>query len=778
MRKKFGKNLISKLVITTVLANAGCGFAFAQADFTYFDTNPNKQIKLVNPIYLDTTKASHPTIKLKSTGENNLSTLQQKQKNTTQSPKFIQLEDAFSPISDVNGVRPNEKFETVSDQESPPKPEKTKAETIIPQINNAFAPPTEEIQEPPQQSEETFVENIPTLRDKAITPEKEQKTEYYVSVQEEPDVDFNGKVISKITITGLKNIDKEFVLSKISSGNGSVFVPEKLQQDLQNIYATGFFSDNMSITPIISENGTVELEFVLEENLIVSNVSIVGNTVISTSELTPLVKDLKGLPQNLNLINEAIENINNCYHKHGYLLASVSNVDDTADGQLTFCITEGIIEKIVFEGNKKTKEYVIERNIMTQPGTVYNEEYIKKDISKLYSTQIFKEVDRNISPSPDKDGEYIVTIKVIEDSYNSLSIGGGIDNAIGAFGSIGYNEKNFLGRGQKFGVSGMLGSGILLSDSSIKNRMNWSFEMNWMEPYFLNEDTSLAAKLFYRDLGSYQIPLAIERRFGASTNLEHKIKGVNNLSTNLGIGFEHIHLKEGDEAKIKEIYKANNINFARRKEQLEGGSFINISPGIKYSTLDDEFMPRDGLIAKANFIEAFCVDNVHHTNGRAIGAITKYIPLFEKSTLSIGAKGGVKVHGKEMPEIMAFRLGGPYSVRGFKMNGVGTGNHFIMGSAELQTPIPFFDRFKYDILKNMRFAFFVDAGRVYSPTISSDLYDRPLSAISGGVGLRVNIPNLGPITVDYGIPITNPGRYGKRSGQFTFGASGYYDSYY
>jgi outer membrane protein assembly factor BamA len=226
------------------------------------------------------------------------------------------------------------------------------------------------------------------------------------------------------------------------------------------------------------------------------------------------------------------------------------------------------------------------------------------------------------------------------------------------------------------------------------------------------------------------------------------------------------------------MYKRNHINFARRKEQLRGGSFLNISPGVKYSTLDNENMPRDGLIAKANFIEALGIDDIHHSNGRLIGGITKYIPVFKKSTLSIGAKGGVKVHGKEMPEVMAFRLGGPYSVRGFKMNGVGTGEHFIMGSAELQTPIPFFDRFKYDILKNMRFAFFVDAGKVFDPTISSTLYDGPLSAISGGIGLRIYIPNLGPISIDYGIPITNPGHYGKRSGQFTFGTSGYYDSYY
>ncbi len=46
---------------------------------------------------------------------------------------------------------------------------------------------------------------------------------------------------------------------------------------------------------------------------------------------------------------------------------------------------------------------------------------------------------------------------------------------------------------------------------------------------------------------------------------------------------------------------------------------------------------------------------------------------------------------RDIPEdYVAYRLGGPYTVRGFKMSGVGTGNAFIMGSAEFATPIPFY----------------------------------------------------------------------------------------
>ena len=188
-------------------------------------------------------------------------------------------------------------------------------------------------------------------------------------------------------------------------------------------------------------------------------------------------------------------------------------------------------------------------------------------------------------------------------------------------------------------------------------------------------------------------------------------------------------------------------------------------------------MPRDGWIAKVGFNEALGLTSTKRTNGRLMGSVTKYIPVLKKSTLLVGAKGGLEVHGHDMPEVMAFRLGGPYTIRGYKMNGVGSGESFIMASTELQTPLPFTDRCKFDIIKNLRFAFFVDAGRVFEPTLTSTLYDRPLSAISVGVGLRVNIPGMHTISVDYGLPLTNTGRYSSQHGYFTFGTGGLYDSY-
>lgn len=578
-----------------------------------------------------------------------------------------------------------------------------------------------------------------------------------------------GRTISTIRVLGLNKVKPEVALKQIHTKTGMHFNEELLQLDLQRIYASGYFTDDMTVEPTVKADGTVSLSFIVKENILVKDVTVFGNTVISTKEIMTYLKPLKGLPQNLNTINAAIENINELYHNKGYILASVDNVEDNNEGGLNFIILEGVINKIDIAGNERTKDFVLTRNIMTEKGTIYNEEYLKEDIVRLYDTRVFEKVEREITPTEGEKGAFDVVVRVKEKSTNSVALGGGIDTGLGAFGSLSLREDNFLGRRQRVSLSGILGSGILLSDASIKNHMNYQVELNFFEPHFINADNSLMGKVYYRELGSFSVPLAIERRFGVMTGVEHKVKGYKNLTTSLHGGIEHIHLKEGDFNKISELYAANNLDIAKRARQLQGGFFFNLTPGIKYSTLDNNEMPREGIIAQAQFMESISPSNFKRTSGRVGAAVTKFFPVFKKSTFSLTARGGIKVHGDEMPEVMAFRLGGPYSIRGFKMSAVGTGEAFVMGSAELATPIPFMDRFKWDIFKNMRIAFFVDAGHIFDPTISSTLYDRPLSAITAGVGIRINIPGVGPISVDYGVPFTNTGRYNSNGGYFTFG---------
>ena len=737
-RRKLNTGLTATLLLAVylgcapVLADFSPYLTSSSPNFTYLESPQVKPIKLVNPLYLDTTKTVKPIIK-----------------TTKLIPYNGELSEADYFSSEIDETTDTPK------QNAPP------------QIN---APPSDDFFAPPSVVESTNSDSDTTSN--SITEEQDAVYSAGAETYQGEQANLEGKIISDIEFRGLRLLSPEIISSKIKTQSGSLFNEDLLQQDLQRIYAIGFFTDKMAIEPTLNSDDTITLTFELQENIAVSDVSIVGNTVISTMELMPFVMPLKGLPQNIPNINSAIDNLSGYYHKKGYVLAGVSSVDDDPDGALTFTLTEGVIDKIIIEGNEKTKDYVIERNIMTQPGTVYNENYLKEDLGRIYSTKIFKEVDRQICPSDTVEGEYNVKVVVKEDTSNSLAIGGGIDNGLGAFGSLTISENNFLGRGQKLSATGILGSGILLSDASIKNRMNYQFELNFFEPQFLNADNSLMSKLYYRDMGSWQVPLAIERRFGISAGVEHKFRNVEGVTADFTTGIEHISMSEGDFNKISQMYALRGLDISQRAKQLTGGTFINFAPGIKYSTLDSDENPRNGIVANAKFIEAVGISSIKNTNGRIAGGITKYFPVLKKSSLALNARGGIKVHGDDMPEVMAFRLGGPYSIRGFRMSGVGSGDAFIMGSAELATPLPFSDRVKWDFFQKIRLTFFVDAGKVFDPTISSRLYDRPMSAITAGVGLKVYIPGVGPISVDYGIPITNPGSYGSRNGYFTFGTGG------
>ena len=581
-------------------------------------------------------------------------------------------------------------------------------------------------------------------------------------------LDKENKTIKNIEFYGLNSIPPQELLEKMQMKQGSEYTRSKMQSDLKTIYETGYFTEKMKAIPSVNGDGTVSIKIVVEENIPVKDFTIEGNTVIPTEDILATFNGMKGKPQNISLINQAIAQIQDLYSSKGYILARVDSVTDDPDGTINVSIKEGIIDKIMIEGNEKTKDYIVARNILTEPGMIYNENLIKEDLVRLYATQAFKDVTREIEPSEDVPDAYDITIKIQEQRTASISVGGGLDTVTGLFGSMGISENNFLGRCERLSLTGLVGTGVILNDSSVKDHMNIQAELSYFKPYFYNADTSLNTRLFFRDFGSYQVPLAVERRYGGEVTVAHKLKINRHANATFSVGAENISVKEGDFNGISALYNRYNIPISERAKQLEGGLFLSLSPALLYDTRDSATVTRHGTMASLRFDENLGLNGFDKTNGKLTGMIKQYIPVAKKSSLSFTVKGGGAIHG-DIPEVMAYRLGGPYTVRGFKMSGVGTGNAFIMGSAEFATPIPFLDRTRIAFLNNLRFTVWADAGKVFDGTISNKLYDRPEYAVSAGIGLKVFIPGMGPLSVDYGIPLTNPGNNGSKNGYFTFG---------
>lgn len=577
-----------------------------------------------------------------------------------------------------------------------------------------------------------------------------------------------NKTIKNIEFYGLNSVPQSEITDKMQMKAGEEYTREKMQADLKTIYETGYFTEKMKAIPTTNPDGTVSVKIVVEENIPVKDFTIEGNSVISTEDILATFSGMKGKPQNITQLNIAISKIQELYQEKGYILARIDSVTDDPDGTINISIKEGIIDKIMIEGNEKTKDYIVARNILTEPGMIYNENLIKEDLVRLYATQAFKDVTREIEPSEEIPDAYDITIKIQEQRTASISVGGGLDTVTGLFGSMGITENNFRGRCERLSLTGLVGTGVILNDSSVKDHMNIQAELSYFKPYFYNADTSLNTRIFFRDFGSYQVPLAVERRYGGEVTLAHKLKFNRHATATFSLGAENIDVKEGDFNGISALYRRYNIPISERAKQLEGGLFLSLSPALLYDTRDSATVTRHGTMASLRFDENIGLNGFDKTNGKLTGMIKQYIPVAKKSSLSFTVKGGGAIHG-DIPEVMAYRLGGPYTVRGFKMSGVGTGNAFIMGSAEFATPIPFLDRTRIAFLNNLRFTVWADAGKVFDGTITNQLYDRPMYAVSAGVGLKVFIPGMGPLSIDYGIPLTNPGSNGSKNGYFTFG---------
>lgn len=577
-----------------------------------------------------------------------------------------------------------------------------------------------------------------------------------------------NKTIKNIEFYGLNSVPQSEITDKMQMKAGEEYTREKMQADLKTIYETGYFTEKMKAIPTTNPDGTVSVKIVVEENIPVKDFTIEGNSVISTEDILATLTGMKGKPQNITQLNIAISKIQELYQEKGYILARIDSVTDDPDGTINISIKEGIIDKIMIEGNEKTKDYIVARNILTEPGMIYNENLIKEDLVRLYATQAFKDVTREIEPSEEIPDAYDITIKIQEQRTASISVGGGLDTVTGLFGSMGITENNFRGRCERLSLTGLVGTGVILNDSSVKDHMNIQAELSYFKPYFYNADTSLNTRIFFRDFGSYQVPLAVERRYGGEVTLAHKLKFNRHATATFSLGAENIDVKEGDFNGISALYRKYGIPISERAKQLEGGLFLSLSPALLYDTRDSATVTRHGTMASLRFDENIGLNGFDKTNGKLTGMIKQYVPVAKKSSLSFTVKGGGAIHG-DIPEVMAYRLGGPYTVRGFKMSGVGTGNAFIMGSAEFATPIPFLDRTRIAFLNNLRFTVWADAGKVFDGTITNQLYDRPMYAVSAGVGLKVFIPGMGPLSIDYGIPLTNPGSNGSKNGYFTFG---------
>ena len=228
--------------------------------------------------------------------------------------------------------------------------------------------------------------------------------------------------ISQVEIFGNNIIETSFIKDQLSAKEGYLYDRKTISADLNKIYKTGYFTQNIRAVPLRAEGGGIRLRIIVEENPPIKGFTVEGNNVVATKDIMNILSQYEGQPQNILNINSAIEQIQEMYSIKGYILARVTSVQDDPDGIVNITVDEGVINDVIVEGNYKTRDFIVKRNILLEPGTVYNENIMRDDILRLMGTQAFKDVKRDIEMDPNT-GKYNITVSLDEQRTGKISLG-------------------------------------------------------------------------------------------------------------------------------------------------------------------------------------------------------------------------------------------------------------------------------------------------------------------------------------------------------------------
>ena len=292
---------------------------------------------------------------------------------------------------------------------------------------------------------------------------RQEKNFLIVENKESPNKE--SALISEIIIEGWENHPEGRKLElaaydSMSIKPGSIANNQVLNQNLNAIYASGWFSS----VKIKSQDGPLGVKLIVNvvPNPILKKVELKPkNSIISNEYVDNIFKNFYGTTLNINELQNKIEIIKKRYESEGYSLARIDGPDRILEnGIVVLNVSEGLISdvKLRFLGSDgesiidgkprkgKTKDWVIKRELKTQPGTIFNRKTLEADISRLYATSLFDDVKVSLGPDNLNRGQVIIFLDLSEQRTGSLTGGLGYSNGSGIFASLGLQETNTLGR--------------------------------------------------------------------------------------------------------------------------------------------------------------------------------------------------------------------------------------------------------------------------------------------------------------------------------------------
>ena len=245
---------------------------------------------------------------------------------------------------------------------------------------------------------------------------------------------------------------------------GSKFLPEKFEEDQQLIldkYRKKGYRDieivQDTVYAVSEDRLMIRMTLNEGDQYYFGDITWTGNTKYPTTFLNQNLQIDKGDPFNMTLLNERInvdqDAVGNLYLDNGYLFFNANPVIKTIDQDtvdIEVRIHEGkqaSLNRVIIEGNTKTNEHVIRRELYTQPGDLFNKSAIQRSQRELAQLGHFDPEQLGIEPINinQSRGEVDLEYKVVEKPNDQLEISGGW--GAGMFvGTIGVTFNNFSAR--------------------------------------------------------------------------------------------------------------------------------------------------------------------------------------------------------------------------------------------------------------------------------------------------------------------------------------------
>jgi outer membrane protein insertion porin family len=562
---------------------------------------------------------------------------------------------------------------------------------------------------------------------------------------------------------------------------GRTTTRSQLQEDINAIFATGFFS-NVQASPEDTPLG-VRVSFVVQPNPVLNKVQIEANpganvaSVLPATAVDEIFKEQYGRILNLRELQENIKKLTKSYQDKGFVLANVIGAPKVSEnGIVTLQVAEGVVENVRVRFRSKegqdtdekgqpirgrTQKYIVTRELELKPGGVFNRNTVQKDLQRVAGLGLFEDVNVSLDPGTDPS-KVDVVVNVVERNSGSIAAGAGISSASGLFGTISYQQQNLGGRNQKLGAELQVGVRELL------------FDLRFTDPWIAGDPyrTSYTVNAFRRQ----SISLIFD---GKDDNIETfnpskpdedgdrprvtrtggGVTFTRPLSKNpfkasewiasAGLQYQRVSTLDSDRdvRKVGRINRDPNTEVELSQSGEGRDDLLFLQLGASRDRRNNPLQPTKGSLLRFGVDQSVPIGLGNIFLTRLRGSYSYYIPVkFTNFTKGKGAQAlAFNVQAGtilgDLPPYEAFSLGGSSSVRGYEDGALSSGRSYVQATVEYRFPV-------FSVVSG---ALFFDFGSDFGTTTRpAEVLNKNGTGYGYGLGVRVQSP-LGPIRIDYGI---------------------------